>query len=294
MKRKAVLACLLLCMGLSFAACSKEDKAEEPEETEVQEEVVDLAAQAETVPEQEPVVVEEPAEVPAPVEEVPVEPAPEQPVEEAAAPEPAPETQADYTVEETGEISIYTTDTLKMRKGPSTTDFEVVGKLAKNKQVTATGKVNGYKGDGKVWYRVKRTDSEEPAFVAGDYVTTEKPKEEVKEETEAAPAAPAAPAATPAAPAASANVTPAAAAPATPAATTPAATAAATPAPAPAAATPAPAPAAAGYAQFGERAQCAKDWDDTRAAGYGKKWSELGEGLQKDLYDHWVAKGPTW
>ncbi|MBR5376566.1 MAG: SH3 domain-containing protein [Lachnospiraceae bacterium] len=262
--------------GLAVAACGKSDKSSE---TEADEESAELQTIEFDTGTEEPV---ETAQIPEPVEEIPVieeTPLPEEPLPEDVPAEPA-ETEAapsaDYTVEDISEVTLYTTETVNMRTGPSSQDFDVAEKLSAGTQVTANGKVNGYKGDGKSWYRIKKSDGSTGYFIIADYLSDKKPekKEETAENQDEAAKKAADEAAKKAADEAAKK--------------------AADEAAKKAAEEGAKAPAAGGYAQYGERAQCAKDWDDTRAAGYGKKWSELDAGLQTDLYNHWVAKGPTW
>lgn len=272
--------------GLAIAACGKSDKSSETEAAEENAELQTIEFDTGT---EEPA---ETAQIPEPVEEIPVieeaplpeEPLPEDISEESAQTDTA--ASADYTVEDISEVTLYTTETVNMRTGPSAADFDVAEKLSAGTQVTANGKVNGYKGDGKSWYRIKKSDGSTGYFIIADYLSDKKP--EKKEE------APAAENNDDAAKKAADEAAKKAAEEAAKKAAEEAAKKPAEETPTQVTPAPTPAPAVGGYAQYGERAQCAKDWDDTRAAGYGKKWSELDAGLQTDLYNHWVAKGPTW
>ena len=191
MKKRSIIISFLIVTGLAIAACGKSDKAPETEAAEENAELQTIefdtgaeepveTAQIEEPAAVEPVIEETPE---APVEEeIPETPAePETPEETAEeTPESAESASADYSVEDIGEKTLYTTDTVNMRKGPSSSDFEVADILSLGTQVTVNGKVNGYKGDGKTWYRIKRSDGSS-VFIIADYLSDKKP--EKKEET---------------------------------------------------------------------------------------------------------------
>ncbi len=77
-----------------------------------------------------------------------------------STPTPVPE----YTVTDIDRATYVSTDSLNVRKGPST-KYEIIGKLKKGERVTATGKCsNG-------WYRIEYDGKE--AFASGTYLLTE-------------------------------------------------------------------------------------------------------------------------
>ncbi|MCR5487645.1 MAG: SH3 domain-containing protein [Lachnospiraceae bacterium] len=164
----------MVCAGLVMTACaSKESKAPADEKEDLAVETIELgseeALEAE-VPEEAPL--PEPEPVPEPIPETEDIPEPVAEAPEEAAPES--DTGEGYTVESIAETKMYATETVNIRKGPSKDDYDSVGKLKGNAEVTADGKVSGYKGDGSTWYRIKR-DNGEAGFVKADYLTAEKP-----------------------------------------------------------------------------------------------------------------------
>ncbi|MBO6113161.1 MAG: SH3 domain-containing protein [Lachnospiraceae bacterium] len=291
MKKNVVIPALVLCAGLSMAACAKKDSAEAEEATEVV--LTEAEAPEETV-NAEPVQTDIPA-MEGVVEEAPVY---EEPAESAAQEVPAEEGAVtaevsenapvqDFTVEETGETTVYTTDTVNMRKGPSSSDFEVVGKLSKGASITSNGKVNGYKGDGKVWYRIKRTDGSEDAFIIADYISTEKPAETAEKTAEEAKKADTAAKAAADDAAAKAEADAAAKALADAAAKAAADQAAAAQAATPAAAE----TAAAAVPATSPDAKIAADWNRTGAISRGLTWDQLDEGTKAALRIHYEGHG---
>ncbi len=190
MRKKRLFIPVLIMTGLAIAACGKSDKVSDAEAVEETAELQTIefdTGSDQPVETADPVqpVTEVPVEEAPVVEEVPVaEEAPAEALQETAEePAPAESSSADYSVEDIGETTLYTTDTVNMRKGPSSTDFEVAGKLSSGSEVKANGKVNGYKGDGKSWYRIKRSDGSGDVFIIAEYLSETKP--EKKDETTA-------------------------------------------------------------------------------------------------------------
>lgn len=73
----------------------------------------------------------------------------------------------EYTVNTFEETkTMYTTDSLNVRKGPST-DFEIIGGLARGREVTVIGQAD------TAWYEIQY--GEDKAFVCNDYLQDEKP-----------------------------------------------------------------------------------------------------------------------
>lgn len=190
MKKRSVIISFIIVTGLVMAACGRSDKSSE---TEVAEESTELQTIEFDTGTEEPVDAlqdEEPAQTEEQAFEAPViEETPEVTAdgestgtpEETAAPEESTEsTSSDYSVEDISEKTLYTTDTVNMRMGPSSSDFDVVEMLAMGTQVTANGKVNGYKGDGKTWYRIKRSDGS-TVFIIADYLSDKKPEPKPEE-----------------------------------------------------------------------------------------------------------------
>ncbi len=279
--------------GIAVAACGKSDKSSE---TEADEENAELQTIEFDTGAEEPV---ETAQIPEPVEEVPVieetpvteetlvseEPAPAETVEE---PEPAEtKTSSDYSIEDISEITLFTTETVNMRTGPSASDFDVAEKLSPGTQVTANGKVNGYKGDGKSWYRIKKGDGSSGYFIIADYLSDKKPekKEETADNSGASDNAAKKAADDAAKKAAEDAAKKAAEDAANQAAETPTTV---TPAPA------APAVPAGDQPKNGHKypdSKIAADWDRTGANSAGKKWSELDEGTKEALRIHYDDHG---
>ena len=191
MKKRSIIISFLIVTGLAIAACGKSDKASETEAAEENAELQTIEFDTGAEEPVETAQIEEPAAVEPVIEETPEAPVEEEIPETPAEPETPEETaeetpestesaSADYSVEDIGEKTLYTTDTVNMRKGPSSSDFEVADILSLGTQVTVNGKVNGYKGDGKTWYRIKRSDGSS-VFIIADYLSDKKP--EKKEET---------------------------------------------------------------------------------------------------------------
>ncbi|MBO4374213.1 MAG: SH3 domain-containing protein [Lachnospiraceae bacterium] len=286
MQKRRIIISLLIMTGLAIAACGKSDKASETEAAEENaelqtiefdtgaEEPVETAVVEEPV-EEEPIVIEE---TPTPEEDIEITETVEEP---AAQPETA---SSDYSVEDMGETVLYTTDTVNMRMGPSSTDFDVAEKLSVGTKVTANGKVNGYKGDGKTWYRIKRSDGS-TVFIIAEYLSDKKPEEKEKTEDTAqnnkSASDDAAKKAAEDAAKKAAEDAAKKAAEENPQTVTPA-----TPAPA---ATP-----VADAPKNGHKypdSKIAADWDRTGANSAGRKWAELDEGTKEALRIHYDDHG---
>ena len=138
----------------SFADESAKD---EPAEEEAAAE----SAEEETADEED--AVENAAE--AKVDEVPDEKVTEESTdEEAVVEDTEPETPAlDYEIEKIDDTIMYAKQDCNVRKGPST-DYDKVGSLSLNEEVTVNGKVTA--DNGKVWYVLKSED-EGHKMVAG-------------------------------------------------------------------------------------------------------------------------------
>ncbi len=270
--------------GLAIAACGKSDKASETEAAEENAELQTIEFDTGAEEPVETAQIEEPAAVEPVIEETPEVPVDEEIPETPAEPETTEEVQestesasSDYSVEDISEKNLYTTDTVNMRKGPSSSDFEVAEILSLGTQVTANGKVNGYKGDGKTWYRIKRSDGSS-AFIIADYLSDKKP--EKKEETAENPEDAAKKAADEAAKKLAEETAKKAAE-----------QEAAAPAPAPA---PTPVLPAGDQPKNGHKypdSKIAADWDRTGAISAGRKWSELDEGTKEALRIHYDDHG---
>ena len=284
MKKRSVIISFLIVTGLAIAACGKSDKASETEAAEENAELQTIEFDTGAEEPVETAQIEEPAAVEPVIEETPEVPVEEEIPETPAEPETPEETpestesaSSDYSVEDIGEKTLYTTDTVNMRKGPSSSDFEVADILSLGTQVTVNGKVNGYKGDGKTWYRIKRSDGSS-VFIIADYLSDKKP--EKKEETSENPDDAAKKAADDAAKKAADE-----------AAKKAAEQEAAAPAPTPA---PTPVLPAGDQPKNGHKypdSKIAADWDRTGAISAGRKWSELDEGTKEALRIHYDDHG---
>ncbi len=100
--------------------------------------------------------------------------------EEAVVEDTEPETPAlDYEIEKIDDTIMYAKQDCNVRKGPST-DYDKVGSLSLNEEVTVNGKVTA--DNGKVWYVLKSED-EGHKMVAGSLLSTTKVTAQAKSKT---------------------------------------------------------------------------------------------------------------
>ena len=110
---------------------------------------------------------------PEPTVEPTVEPTPE-PTEEptpepTAEPTEEPTPEPDFVVEPIDPMTLYATQTVNLRQGPSADDFAKIGSLSPRQQVTVVGEVREYKGKSVYWWQLDTGE-----FVSAAYLS-EKP-----------------------------------------------------------------------------------------------------------------------
>lgn len=80
--------------------------------------------------------------------------------------DPVEDVVTNYIVESITPMTLYATQTVNLRQGPSADDYVKVGSLAYNQQVTVTGIVHEYKGQAVLWYQLSTGE-----FCSGAYLS---------------------------------------------------------------------------------------------------------------------------
>lgn len=104
-----------------------------------------------------------------PTVEPTIEPIPEPTEEPTAEPTEEPTPEPDFVVEPIDPMTLYATQTVNLRQGPSADDFAKIGSLSPRQQVTVIGEVREYKGKSVYWWQLSTGE-----FVSAAYLS-EKP-----------------------------------------------------------------------------------------------------------------------
>lgn len=152
MKKRLPIIILGIVFIMAMSSCGKSEPT-------VSDSTLEPTATIEPTP--EPTV--EPTVEPTP--EPTEEPTPEPTVEPTEEPTPEP----DFVVEPIEPKTLYATQKVNLRQGPSADDFAKIGSLSPRQQVTVVGEVREYKGKSVYWWQLDTGE-----FVSAAYLS-EKP-----------------------------------------------------------------------------------------------------------------------
>ena len=165
MKNKEIITALGLAVSLSVSACGTEASQPEPVE-----EVVENTTSEQSTEEAEPVVEEQVEEEKEETASVTSENSIEEKKSEQVEVDTETEEDTGFDIEPMDETKMYAAQNCNIRSGPST-EYDIVGHLTTNQEVTVIGKVNA--DNGKAWC-VIQTDDGSIQMVSGSLLSTEK------------------------------------------------------------------------------------------------------------------------
>lgn len=171
MKRKLISILLLTTLIIQLTACSLEPTCKEPncEETNIYED--GYCKENQVAMNEDNEVVAEPTEMDALINSEDAD-ITEEVVEEAIQ----ENQEVTYEVREIEPVSLYATQQVNKRQGPSAKDFDKSGSLSYGEKVTVVGVVEHYNDEVVLWYQLDTGE-----FVSGAYLVEELPNSQPKQ-----------------------------------------------------------------------------------------------------------------